>query len=95
MGFWTPPTDENRDIRKDEAENLSVRSLPALTQAVLSGDVSHFLDRINDLEGTQIEATTDDIPAEWRIDQARLEALASYLARSRPKLSEVLRNEFR
>ena len=23
MGFWTPPTDENRAIRKAEAENLS------------------------------------------------------------------------
>ena len=23
MGFWTPPTDENRVIRKAEAENLS------------------------------------------------------------------------
>jgi hypothetical protein len=23
MGFWTPPTDENRAIRKVEAENLS------------------------------------------------------------------------
>ena len=23
MGFWTPPTDENRAIRKAEAKNLS------------------------------------------------------------------------
>ncbi len=77
----------------DLAARLS--SAPQVVSVVSRADLDPFLDAMEALTQTEIDAVVDDVPAEWGVGSEELAALAEYLYASREPVARALRERFR